>query len=46
LNHRPKQQVIVLPKRSATAELRLEYLLHCWYCFWLVVVLFWLMAAT
>ena len=37
-NCRPKQRVIVIPKRSAAVELRLEYPSHCWYCFGLVVV--------
>ena len=41
-NHRQKQWVIVLPKRSAAAESCPEYPPHRWYCFWLVVVLFWL----
>ena len=44
-NRRPKRRVIVLPKRSATAQSRLEYPPHHWYCFRLVVVLFRLMAA-
>ena len=44
LNRHPKQRVIILPKRSSTAESCTPP--HRWYCFRLVVVLFRLMAAA
>ena len=46
LNCPPKQRVIVLSKRSSAAKSCTKYPSHCWYCFWLVVVLFRLMAAA